>query len=113
MPRVTRLTIPQDKIENYLLNFNHPKGWSKAKFFLAKGFIKSQPDVLGSALAIQAIKGWPGDELRVPGATKHRVTGPIVCPDGTTADILTVWQADDGSTSASFITARPVRRKKP
>lgn len=111
MPRVERLTIPSAKIRDYLLDPDHPSGWSKAKFFLGRGFDRGRPEALADALASKALKGWPGDAMPVPGAVKRRITGAIVCPDGSTPDVLTVWQVDDGSTRANFVTARPARRK--
>lgn len=110
-PRVERLAIPPAKIRDYQLDLGHPTGWSKAKFFLARGFDRTRPDVLADALASQALAGWPGDVLPVPGAVKHRITGAVACPDGSTPDVLTVWQVDDGSAWASFVTARPARRR--
>ncbi len=111
MVGVEGLSVAHAKVQDYLLNIKHPEGWSKAKFFLARGFDLSQPSVLAEALAVQALMGWPGDELITPGSVKHKIVGPVQCPDGSAPDILTVWQVKTGSTSADLVTARPYRLK--
>lgn len=111
MAEAKRLGVPQAKVTAYLLNPDHPEGWSKAKFFLARGFDRDRPEELASALAWQARRRWPGDVQIVPGAVKHRVHGPIECPDGSTPDILTVWQVGDDEHTAFLVTARPGRLK--
>lgn len=40
------LRIPIEKIVAYLLNPNHPKGGSKARFFLSFGFTREEPGVM-------------------------------------------------------------------
>ncbi len=109
MAAVTHLGIDPPKLTHYLLDLASPNGWGKAKFFLARGFSRDRPEELGSALARQAFAGWPGDVLAVPDAVKHRVSGSIECPDGTTPRILTVWYVKHGDTTAMLSTARPMR----
>ena len=111
MAEAERLDVPQAKVTDYLLNPDHPEGWSKAKFFMARGFNRDRPEELANALAWQAARRWPGDVQVVPGAVKHRVFGPIECPDGSTPDILTVWQIDGDEHTAFLVTARPGRFK--
>lgn len=108
MAHVEFVGIPPEKISKYLLNPDHPEGGSKAKFFLARGFDRNRPH----ELAWQAVRHWPGDIRKVPGATKHVVIAPVECPDGSTPTILTVWQIADDDTTAYLVTARPGRFNK-
>ena len=103
------LAVPRAKVTDYLLNPHHLEGWSKAKFFLARGFDRDRPEVLANALAGQAELGWPGHVQPVPSGVKHRVHGPIDCPDGSRPDILTVWHISEGERTAFLVTARPGR----
>lgn len=111
MAVVTTVDIPSAKITEYLLNPDHPEGASKARFFLARGFSRDRPQELSDALARQAQLGWPGETLKVVSAVKHRIVGPILCPDGSAPEILTVWQAADDSDTAMLVTARPNRAR--
>ena len=111
MVLVELLEVRQSKIDQYLLNIDHAVGRSKAKFFLACGFKRTEPIAMAKALARQAMNGWPGDELPTPDSMKHRITGPVDCPNGDTPTILTVWEIKTGSTTASLVTARPCKPK--
>ncbi len=104
---VVQLTISEDKIKRYLLDLSHPVGGSKARFFMDRGFNPATPDVLADALARHASPRWPGVSAVTPYGIKHRIVGPMPCPDGTAPIILTVWQVQTGRTSADFVTAYP------
>ena len=38
---------------------------------------------------------------------KHRIIGPMLCPDGTTPTIFVIWQMQSVSTTATLVTAYP------
>lgn len=109
MAAVENLLIEQGKIDDYLLNINHVDGWSKAKFFLGRGFSLGAPQDLANALAQHAIANWPGQVAANTYVTKHIVTGPLACPDGTTPDVLAIWKLIDDGVTASLVTAYPHR----
>ncbi len=110
MVAVENLLIEQSKIDDYLLNIDHVDGWSKAKFFLGRGFSLGEPEDLANALAQHAIANWPGRIATNAYATKHIVTGPLVCPDGTAPGVIAIWRLiDGGGTTASLVTAYPNR----
>lgn len=44
LPNRKAAVVEEVKMRDYLLNLDHPKGWGKAKFFIAQGFHK---DYLG------------------------------------------------------------------
>lgn len=112
MPTVTHLGIDPAKVVEYLLNLDHVEGGSKAKFFLSRGFDRSRPQEFAGALVNHATARWPGEILGRPGATRFRIVGPIWCPDDSTPDILTIWQAALDSNTALLVTARPQRGRK-
>ena len=106
MPAQT-YAIPLPKITRYLLNINHPKGWSKAQFFLQRGFTPADPAVLAVALVNHAIDNWPGLVLPQAYGRSHECVGPMLFPDGTTRRVMTVWKIETGQSTASFLTAHP------
>ena len=107
---VESLLVGQTKIQDDLLNSDHPEGRSKARFFLRHGFSCDAPDVLAAALAAHARALWPGrrtvSNLYV---TKCIVAGPLACPDGSSPVIVAVWKVEPGATVAWLVTAYPHR----
>ncbi|MGF1484477.1 MAG: DUF6883 domain-containing protein [Opitutales bacterium] len=51
---ICRLSIREEKIQDYLLNAAHPVGSSKCEFFESVGFSRNHPDKLHAALLQQA-----------------------------------------------------------
>ena len=99
--------ISDAKLVDYLLDLNHKDGGPKAKFFIARGFTRNAPQVLGNALAFHAGLNWPGSVMTTAFGAKHVVTGALGCPDGTTPDVLVVWKVEPGRNVASLVTAYP------
>ena len=101
------LRIESTKVGSYLLNITHPDGGPKARFFLGHGFCLEDLQPFAIALAAHGFAGWPG--VVKPGykGNKHVVSGPISTPNGTTPDIVTVWELKDGEQTARLITAYP------
>ncbi len=50
LPFLEQALVPDSKLANYLLDPLHPKGRSKAVFFLRLGFARERPDELRQAL---------------------------------------------------------------
>ena len=98
------LNVPGHKVTLYLLN---PLGKdpSKAKFFLGRGFTLVDWVALSDALATHAFNGWPGTVKQGNYGLKHVITGPMLCPNGTTPEVLTVWKIEPGNPGLSFVTA--------
>jgi hypothetical protein len=55
LPRAEEAVVPQNKIENYLLDPGHAIGGSKAGFFLRFGFSREQWSLLADALRQHAL----------------------------------------------------------
>lgn len=101
------LEIDGNKLAMYLLNPNHPKGGSKAKFFLGHGFSVDEALELAGSLAAHGFIGWPGQEKPGYHGRKHVIYGPLTTPNGTNPFVCSVWELDEGETMARFITAYP------
>ena len=102
--------VPEDKIVQYLLNLDHPKGGPKARYFLAFGFNASQPLQLAEALLAQReAHGLTTRLTEVAGRKRLVCEGPVVAPDGRRPHVRTVWQLYEG-VAWRLITAVPLGR---
>ena len=105
------LAIPGDKVVKYLLNTDHPKGGSKARFFRRFGFSVERPLEFAEALFAQA-KGALLFE-RYPtefGVEMVECVGRITTPSGRRPWIRTVWLVKDAD-NAALVTAVPDRER--
>ncbi|MGY2053217.1 DUF6883 domain-containing protein [Methylobacterium sp. JK268] len=102
--------IPRPKITAYLLDLQHPRGGSKAKFLIGFGFTPDAPDVLANALVAHARGNPPGLTI-FPQKGLWRIVfeGPVTAPDGRQMPLRTVWEPRDLS-EMHFITAIPLTR---
>lgn len=101
------LGIPGDKIVKYLLNPSHPKGGSKAKFFLHFGFsadrtIEFADALFAQAMAASSFERYPTDF----GLEMLSCMGRMWTPSGRKPWIRTVWLVRDDET-AVLVTAFP------
>ncbi len=113
MPNAELAVVPEAKILRYLLDDQHPKGRTKATFFLSLGFTHEDWKSLVDALLLHAIQhdAIPerrGDEL----GTNYVVVGTMTCPDGRTTIVRSIWTIDDGDTIARSTTAYPAKGRK-
>lgn len=103
--RVPRLSFHRDKATSYLLDLNSKRGASKAKFFLARGFDRNEWLTFARALAEHALNHRPGRDVRTRFGEKHVVSGPMLCPDDSTPEVLSVWMLTPDGTTTAFVTA--------
>jgi hypothetical protein len=106
----TRFTIRNNKLVDYLLDLSHPRGGSKARFFLAFGYSRDRPMELADALADHVLRT-EGRRLNPAegGPTKLVFEGPIHAPNGRAPWVRSVWQVEaDGV--ARLITVVPLKR---
>lgn len=105
-----RFTIRNNKLVDYLLDLSHPRGGSKARFFLAFGFRRETPMDLADALADHVLKTEGRWQTPLEGGpTKLVYEGRIRAPDGRPPWIRSVWQVEaDGV--ARLVTVIPLRR---
>lgn len=107
--------IEIDKVVKYLLDPDHDDGGPKCRFLLSVGFSVGDPVTLMAALADHRRPERLTKESAVPFGRRYHFEGPLLCPNGTSANIRTVWQIDDqpGLHPARFITLKPLRKLTP
>ncbi|KQP93853.1 hypothetical protein ASF60_14270 [Methylobacterium sp. Leaf113] len=99
-----------NKLVDYLLDLSHPRGGSKARFFLTFGFSRDRPMELADALADHVLRteGRP-QNLTENGPTKLVFEGRLRAPNGREPWVRSVWQVEaDGV--ARLVTVVPLRR---
>lgn len=104
--------IDRRKLTQYLLDLNHPRGGSKAKFFVKHGFAPDDPQALADALLRHPTAS--GAALTIvedEGDTVMLFEGAILTPSRTAPLIRSVWQIDPLG-DAQFVTAYPIRKVK-
>ena len=108
LPNAENAYVEQAKIVDYLLAPEHPEGTGKAKFFAHFGFTVDAWERLAEALLVHAhtLPVVSMSETRY--GTKYRIEGPVVCPDGRSPSIRTVWIIDSGAENPRLVTAHPV-----
>jgi hypothetical protein len=108
MPHAEDAVVPQNKIENYLLNAGHPIGGSKAGFFLRFGFSREQWNLLADALRQHARANPVANSVADADGTTYLVEGPLQTPSGRSPRLRTVWLVEKGKLAPRFITAYPL-----
>lgn len=102
------LEVPTRKVSEYLLNATHPRGASKAKFFLRFGFEIHRPDALAEALLTHAVDARCEIRASIDGDRRTMVVeGPLSTPDGRDPSIRSVWQCV-GGLAWRLVTAYPL-----
>ena len=108
LPNAENSYIPPAKILNYLLADDHPKGGSKADFFVRFGFNRTQWHLLEQVLLAHG----RNHEVVATDETQHGlifvIHGTIQTPDGRNPWIRIVWMIDHGYDSPRFVTAYPL-----
>lgn len=100
--------VEEVKIRSYLLNLQHTKGGSKAKFFLNRGFSADEWESFHDALVVQG-KNNPvvkitSDEF----GSRYVVDCNCPTPDKMNPCIRTVWELKENDRKPRLITAHPL-----
>ena len=106
--------ISRTKIENYLLNFNHREGKSKAMFFSKFGYSLSNSLDLREALRKLACESLVVQvEERPPFGTRITTEGILRTPDSRNPKIKVGWFFDmhDSQNIPRLITVIPAKAK--
>ena len=107
LPNAANAHVEPAKIVNYLLAPEHPEGAGKAEFFTHFGFTVDEWQLLAEALLAHALTLRVASMSETQYGTKYRIEGPVVCPDGRTPSIRTVWIIDRGADKPRLVTAHP------
>jgi len=99
--------IPDAKVRGYLLNLGHPRGRSKAAFFMSQGFTAENWQALSAALTEHFQTGkhtfLEPDDYGQP----IECVGPLSTPSGKTPLVTSGWKILSGEAIARFTTAYP------
>ena len=108
LPGAESAIIPRGKIEDYLLNLEHPIGGGKAKFFIHFGFQREQWEELEEALREHANENPVAYILRDADGVTYVIEGVIRTPSGRQPLVRSVWLVETGELAPRFITAYPL-----
>lgn len=108
LPHVKETVVPRSKIENYLLNSEHPIGSGKAKFFTHFGFRREEWEVLASALSKHAQENPTAMAMSDSDGTIYLIEGLLETPSGRRPRVRTVWLKETDALAARFISAYPL-----
>lgn len=99
--------VEEKKIREYLLNLHHPKGQSKTKFFLERGFEDKAWQVFRDALVEQARRNPVATQSADEYGRRFVVDCHCPTPDGSNPCIRTVWEVVSENPCPRLITAHP------
>lgn len=106
LPFLEQALVPDAKLTQYLLDPLHPKGRSKAAFFLGHGFSSDRPDELRQAL-LEVAARTDMEEVVYEYGVKYTGVALIRTPRGTEVAVRTVWVLLDLLPPPFFVTAYP------
>ena len=107
LPNSHCASVARQIIVDYLLNPNHIRGNSKAKFFRMFGFGVASWTVLREALIAQGRSNRVVETTQTGYGPRYTVKCNCPSPDGRNPCIFTVWQIDVGSACPRLLTAFP------
>lgn len=104
LPNAEDAWVPMSKGTRYLLNLEHAKGRSRAKFLIGFGFQRDAPENLRDALLLQARGGSASAREETVYGTIWNVVGPLPTPDRRNPIVTTAWIESRGDPRPRFIT---------
>jgi hypothetical protein len=108
LPGTEAAVVARSKVENYLLNLEHPIGGGKAKFFIRFGFRRERWKELEDALRRHAKENSVTDTFQDADGLTYVIEGRIKTPSGRQPRVRTVWLIETGELAPRFITAYPL-----
>jgi hypothetical protein len=108
LPNAGSVRIDKEKIVEYLLSPTHRYGASKARFFMQFGFERGDWQALAAAIREHARTNCEVTRKETPFGPRFEVDGVLETPSGQSPRLRTVWQMDEGESSARLITAYPL-----
>ena len=112
LPSLEAAIVPRAKVEDYLLNLEHPIGGGKAKFFMRFGFTRERWQTLAAALRQHAHSNEVTQELADDEGRVFVIEGELSAPDGRRPQLRAIWLLELGHLAPRFITAYPLRHDR-
>ena len=100
--------VPRRKVEDYLLNLEHPIGSGKAKFFIHFGFQRGRWEELGASILRPAQENPVSKTVTDEDGATYVIEGVFMTPSGRQPRVRTVWLVENGELAPRFITAYPL-----
>ena len=107
VPNYEQAYIESDKLTKYLLNFDHPEGASKAVFYKAMGFNRSNADELETELLRHVADNDIHSVSENQHGTKYVVIGLFHGKQERTRLLKTVWLIENSKKYPRLVTAYP------
>lgn len=108
LPCAESAIVLRTKLEDYLLNLEHPIGGGKAKFFILFGFRRERWQELDTALRQHAQENEVTQILADADDRTYIIEGGMVTPSGRRPRVRTIWLLETGELAPRFITAYPL-----
>ena len=108
LPGAESAIVLRSKVEDYLLNLEHPIGGGKAKFFIHFGFHRERWEELAAALRGHVQEHPVADALEEAGGITYVIEGRMKTPSGRQPRVRTIWLLETGELAPRFITAYPL-----
>lgn len=110
LPNAARAYVPEEKLLNYLLSSTHPRGKSKADFFIRYGFTAANWMELAAALVRLAMENEVAQTGTSRYGTRYVIDGVLRAPNGSVLNVRSVWFITNGEDAPRFTTAHPLKR---
>jgi hypothetical protein len=107
VPHCERAIIKIEKLTKYLLNFDHPKGKSKAKLFQILGFDLANADELATQLLEIIFDNDYNETDETEYGVSYTIFANVIGPNGRIRLLKTVWMLPINSDIPHFVTAYP------
>ncbi len=107
LPNSEQAVVTRAKTAGYALSETHPKGGSKARFFIEFGFHPDRWEVFAAALRQHCLQHEILATETTPWGVQYVIVGALETPDGRNPQVRSVWQIDHGADYPRFITGRP------
>ena len=105
----------QKKTESYLLNTEHPKGGSKAKFMKdVLGYTQSDSHIFHKNVVDAITNKTPDKTVNTPYGLRHTYHTELIGKNGNKvkANVVVVIQKDNGRTTYKIVTVYPDKKEK-
>ena len=112
LPLANEAEVPKAKVVLYLLNPEHRRGKSKARFFVSRGFSPDHWQTMAGALRQHAAENEIAKEETTPLGVRVAVEGGMAMPNGTVAEVRSIWFIEHGERIPRFVTAYPLKKKE-
>jgi hypothetical protein len=107
MPSAEKAEIAPEKLWGYLLDLDHRRGGTKARFLYACGYRGENWERLQSDLREQHLNQEVSLTHQTSYGQRFEIVAPLATPSGRSVVFRSVWQIDTGTDHPRLITMYP------